>query len=155
MANRFEHGSQEDQNAWGNYASQPVYGLGAAANSEHALSLCLRVSELLPALAEQDQQIRPEMRSALLGHLAVCPACTLEFNEINRVIHLLSSVSPLPTPTDFASIVSAHIRSEFGPMGGATHPWSGLPSGAAYTSVAAKLVARLAGALKKAGRQRP
>src|SRR5258708_1114651 len=63
MENRFEH-SQPEEQGWGAYVTPPRY-----TGPEHTepsvrrtqTGLCARVVEMLPALLENDGDIRPEM----------------------------------------------------------------------------------------------
>ena len=62
MENRFDHTSPEEQQGWGAYATPPP--VPGQLNSPRSLagqaSLCARVREMLPALLENDGEIRPD-----------------------------------------------------------------------------------------------
>src|SRR5438067_387098 len=101
MENRFEHTPPEEQQGWGAYATPPPYP--DQQNSYHSelpqgMNLCARVRDMLPSLLENDGEIRPEMAAALYGHLAVCPGCAREFEEMQRVVAVLEALPPAEMP---------------------------------------------------------
>ena len=136
MENRhLENTPPEDQSGWGAYATPPPNSLGSAGNTlsggqnkAEQMSLCDRVRDLLPALLENDGDIRPEMAATLYGHLSACPGCAQEFNEMQRIVALLESLGPAPMPADYSDLILRRIRTEIGPL---TERVSPLPSPAA------------------------
>ncbi|MBC7526552.1 MAG: hypothetical protein H7308_03285 [Chthonomonadaceae bacterium] len=77
-------------------------------------SLCVRVSEMLPSLIEGDGEIRPEMATAIYGHLAVCPTCAKEFDTQQRTLMLLEQLPLLELPKDFSGLVMSRVQAEMG-----------------------------------------
>ncbi|HZT41388.1 MAG TPA: hypothetical protein VFA07_04335 [Chthonomonadaceae bacterium] len=124
MENRhLENTPPEEQPGWGAYATPPPNPLGTAGNAlsggpnkAEQMSLCDRVRDLLPALLENDGDIRPEMAATLYGHLSACPGCAQEFNEMQRVVALLESLGPAPMPADYSDLILRRIRTEIGPL---------------------------------------
>jgi len=114
MENRFEHLPPEEKQGWGAYATPPSLP-GQQHNSpvyqsQQASPLCARVRDALPALLENEGEINPPMASALYGHLSVCPGCAREFDEMQRVIHLVESLGPAELPMDFSAMILRRIQ---------------------------------------------
>ncbi len=118
MENRFDHNQQEEQ-GWGNYATPPGLPgrrVGFTAPSSSEMGLCLQVREMLPHLLENDGVIRPEMARQVYAHLSVCPGCTAEFDEMQRVIQLMDKLPPAEMPRDFSLLIMQRILSPDGPI---------------------------------------
>ncbi len=117
MENRFENNQPEEQ-GWGAYATPPNYS-GYQNKHEQGpasqLDLCDRVRELLPALLENDGDIRPEMATAIYGHITVCISCSADYEEMKRVVALLNLQQPVELPMDFSGIIMQRITLEIGP----------------------------------------
>ena len=124
MENRhLENTPPEDQSGWGAYATPPTTPPGAAGNTlsggpnkAEQMRLCDRVRDLLPALLENDGDVRPEMAATLYGHLSACPGCAKEFNEMQRIVALLESLGPAPMPADYSERIMRRIQTEIGPL---------------------------------------
>jgi hypothetical protein len=85
------------------------------------MNLCLSVRERLPSLLEGEGDIRPEMAASIYAHLAVCPGCAREFDEMQRVVALLDALPPAEIPMDFSGIIMDRIQTEMGPAQ-SSHP---------------------------------
>ena len=130
MENRFEHNPPEERTGWGKYASPPpVFG----ANQEETQyadpiqrNLCVRVREMLPHLLENDGTIRPEMATAVYGHLSLCSHCALEFNEMQRVVAMVEALAPPELTQDFAPLIMLRIQENMTALheGVPKHPFS-------------------------------
>lgn len=117
MENRFEHNNPEEQ-GWGAYATPPSYSgyqNKQQQGSASQLDLCDRVRELLPALIENDGDIRPEMATAIYGHITICIRCSADYEEMKRVVTLLNLQLPVELPLDFSGIIMQRITLEIGP----------------------------------------
>lgn len=113
MENRFNHLPPEENQGWGAYLTppSPPGQSNIEANARNAQTgLCLRVREMLPALVENDADVRPEMASAIYGHLAVCAACTLEYEAQQRVVFMLESLEDPEMPMDFSAMIMQQIQ---------------------------------------------
>lgn len=132
MENRFEKTSAEEQQGWGAYIKPPSYGArsgdvnaGTRAGqppatpprsqrpAEPAVALCTRVRDILPRLLENDGDIRPEMTGQFYAHLATCPGCAREFDEMQQVVKMVESLQPADMPMDFSGIIMRRIRLEY------------------------------------------
>src|SRR5438552_1551000 len=130
MENRSEHIPPEQ--GWGAYATPPTYpshsayqrpdppGAEAQLNQESTLppqaNLCAWVREKLEPLLENDDEIRPEMATALYGHLAVCQGCAQAFEQIQKVVAMLEALPPLELPMDYAPLILRRIQAGTGPL---------------------------------------
>ena len=115
MENRFEHNQPEEQ-GWGAYVTPPRYSAQESPPQTPLKGgLCTRVMELLPALLENDGDIRPEMAAAVYGHLSSCPACAHEFDEMQRTVRMLESLGQAEMPMDFSALIMEKIQTE-GPL---------------------------------------
>ncbi len=129
MENRFEHTPPEGQGGWGAYVTPPAVpgqqqNNAGATETQAQVGLCAHVQDLLPALIENDGQIRPEMATTLYGHLAVCKACAREFAEMKRVIQMLAALPPAEMPMDYSGLIMSRIQTEMLSVPGlvAPHP---------------------------------
>ena len=117
MENRFEQNQPEEQ-GWGAYVRPP--GLNNQPHQEAQrptrAGLCVKVREMLPALVENDGDIRPEMASAVFGHLSTCPGCSREFDEMQRVVTMLQEITQPEMPMDFSGIIMQRIISDAVPI---------------------------------------
>jgi predicted anti-sigma-YlaC factor YlaD len=112
MENRFEHNPPEERTDWGKYVTPPNYGRLEEQNvTPLQRTLCVRVREMLPHLLENDGTIRPEMATAVYGHLSVCPHCSHEFEEMQRVVALVEALAPPEMTQDFAPLIMQRIQS--------------------------------------------
>ncbi len=116
MENRFEHNEPEEQ-GWGAYATPPSYSgyQNRQQGSSSQLDLCDKVRQLLPALIENDGDIRPEMASALYGHITICIRCSADYEEMKRVVAVLNLQPQVELPMDFSGIIMQRITLEIGP----------------------------------------
>lgn len=105
MENRFQHNSPEEQEGWGAYVTPPVYG------SELG-KLCVDVRKLLPELLENDGGVRPEMATAIYGHLAVCPGCAREFDEMQQLVNQIEALPEVDLPMDYSSLIMRRIQAQ-------------------------------------------
>jgi hypothetical protein len=124
MENRSEHIPPEQ--GWGAYATPPSYPshsvyrsadsptADAMSGSENTLpaqnSWCFHVREKLQPLLENDEEIRPELATALYGHLATCTGCSQEFEQIQKIVALLEAIPPLEIPTDYSRLIMRRIQ---------------------------------------------
>ena len=122
MESRFEH-NPEEENAklWQNplplnKSPETAHGTGETLHTplRNTGNLCARVSEMLPSLIEGDGEIRPEMATAIYGHLAVCPDCAKEFDRQQRTVMLLEQLPLLDLPKDFSGLVMERVQREMG-----------------------------------------
>lgn len=125
MENRTEHTESEGQ-GWGAYVTPPRYPSQSPAQwqQEAALrgTLCAQVGELLPALLENDGEVRPEMAASVYAHLSVCSGCSRSFEEMQRVVAMVEALAPAEMPMDFSGIIMRRIQTEMGPLPGAAPP---------------------------------
>lgn len=137
MENRSEHIPPEQ--GWGAYATPPAYPSHKAYQSQEPLraeaeldgettlppqtSLCARVREKLQPLFEEDETIRPEMATAIYGHLAVCPGCSAEYEQIRymdqKLVALLEALPPMDLPMDYSRLIMQQIQADRGAVSGA------------------------------------
>lgn len=115
MENRYEQNPEERQE-WGAYATPPpTFRLNAEkleTQQNSPATLCARVQEMLPSLVENDGAIRPEMAAALFAHLAVCPSCAKEFEEMQRTVAVLNTLPEMALPMDFSGVIMQRIERE-------------------------------------------
>jgi predicted anti-sigma-YlaC factor YlaD len=104
MENRFENSPPEEQ-GWGAYATPPVY-------SSQRTGLCADVCKMLPDLLENDGSVRPEMAAAIYAHLAVCPGCAHEYDQMQRVIARIEALPPAEMPMDFSGLIMRRIQEQ-------------------------------------------
>jgi hypothetical protein len=76
-----------------------------------AAGLCDRVREKLQPLLDNDLSVRPEMASALYGHLAVCAECAAEFSTMRRMVNLLETMPSQDLPIDYSAQIMRRIQS--------------------------------------------
>lgn len=76
------------------------------------VGLCDRVREKLQPLLDNDLAIRPEMATALYGHLAVCPECAAEFGAMRQVVNLLETLPPAELPIDYSAQIMRRIQAD-------------------------------------------
>ncbi len=122
MESRFDFNpEQEGEAGWkSSLPPQSSTGTGAKESQETQVplrntgNLCARVSEMLPSLIEGDGEIRPEMATAIYGHLAVCPDCAKEYDRQQRTVMLLEQLPLLDLPKDFSGLVMDRIQAEMG-----------------------------------------
>ena len=111
MESRSEHSPPEQQTWNPTYQRheptvRQVQSDGALTpNATTNSAVCAHVREQLNALLENDGSVRPETAAALYGHLAVCAACTHEFQAMQRVVHLLEALPLAELPTDYSRLV--------------------------------------------------
>lgn len=124
MENRHENTSSEQQQTWQTrYVPPPSthYQNPVTPNTETVESnqtqhntsqayLCERVQEKLQALIENDPQIKPEMATALYGHLAVCADCVRVYESLKRVVELLDSIPMMELPVDYSLSIMRKIE---------------------------------------------
>lgn len=116
MENRFEHNPPEERTDWGKYGSPlpPLFPNSEVQQQQYVeplqRTLCVRVREMLPHLLENDGTIRPEMATAVYGHLSVCPHCSREFEEMQRVVALVEALAPPELTQDFAPLIMQRIQ---------------------------------------------
>jgi hypothetical protein len=72
--------------------------------------LCDRVREKLQPLLDNDLGIRPEMATALYGHLAVCTECANEFSTMRRMINMLETLPSVELPIDYSARIMKRIQ---------------------------------------------
>lgn len=126
MENRHtENTPPEEQQGWGAYATPPP--LPGQQNRLHSelspdMSLCARVRERMPDLLENDGSIRPEVAHAIYDHLAVCPGCAREFEEMGQVIRAIASLGQVQMPADYSGLIMRRIQLEYGPAGQGAPP---------------------------------
>ncbi len=120
MENRFEHNPPEERPDWGKYASPPPVFGNNREESQHIdplqRNLCVRVREMLPHLLENDGTIRPEMATAVYGHLSLCSHCALEFDEMQRVVAMVEALAPPELTQDFAPLIMLRIQENMAPL---------------------------------------
>jgi hypothetical protein len=104
MENRFENSPPEEQN-WGAYATPPTY-------RSRQTGLCADVCRMLPDLLENDGSVRPEMATAIYAHLAVCPDCAREFDQMQRVIARVEALPPAEMPLDYSGLIMQRIQAQ-------------------------------------------
>ena len=75
-----------------------------------AVGLCDRVRDKLQLLLDNDPDIRPEMATALYGHLAVCSECAVEFAAMRRMVNLLETLPSMDLPIDYSPHVMRRIQ---------------------------------------------
>lgn len=125
MENRYEQNPEERQE-WGAYATPPPTFRQNPQRQEtqqnSPATLCARVQEMLPSLVENDGTIRPEMAEALFAHLAVCPTCAKEFEEMQHMVALLNNLTAQPLPMDFSGVIMHRIERELGGLYGQQTP---------------------------------
>jgi hypothetical protein len=114
MENRFQHPTAEEQ-GWGAYATPPKYGSRQA-------GLCADVCRMLPDLLENDGSVRPEMASAISAHVAVCPDCSREYEQMQRVIARIEALPPAEMPMDFSGPIMRQIQVQVETTRGAKIP---------------------------------
>ncbi len=129
MENRFEHNPPEERTDWGKYASPPpVFGHREEPTSAETLqrNLCVRVQEMLPHLLENDGTIRPEMATAVYGHLSVCTSCSHEFDAMQKVVAMVEALAPPELTQDFAPLIMQRIQANMTALheGVPTRPFS-------------------------------
>jgi len=81
------------------------------ASTVQAVGLCDRVREKLQSLLDNDPSLRPEMTTALYGHLAVCPECSEEFSVMRNMVNLLETMPSIELPIDYSSQIMRRIQS--------------------------------------------
>lgn len=69
---------------------------------------CEAIAPLLDCY--HDNEMNDAERSTVEKHLANCPACVAELENIANLVHTLGSLPPLETDIDFAERVEQHIR---------------------------------------------
>lgn len=82
------------------------------ASTVQSVGLCDRVREKLHPLLENDPAIRPEMATALYGHLAVCAECSTEFAAMQRMVNLLETMPSMELPIDYAPHIMRRIQTD-------------------------------------------
>ncbi|HZO87163.1 MAG TPA: zf-HC2 domain-containing protein [Chthonomonadaceae bacterium] len=108
-----EHTPPEENQGWGAYATPPpVPGQQHTPYSglTPEMSLCARVRERLPALLENDGEIRPELAAQIYAHLAACPGCAQEFDQQQRLVAMLEALPPVEMPMDFSRLIMQRIQ---------------------------------------------
>jgi len=83
----------------------------AQAVTVQSAGLCDRVREKLQPLMDNDPGIRPEMATALYGHLAVCSECSAEFAAMRSMVNLLETMPPAELPIDYSAQIMRRIQS--------------------------------------------
>jgi hypothetical protein len=112
MENRFEPIPSEQQR-WGSALPPPLRSHAPQdIEAQNAQALCLRVQDMLPSLIEHDGDIRPEIASAVYGHLAVCPECAREFDTMQRLVALVEDLPALELPMDYSGLIMQRIQEE-------------------------------------------
>ncbi len=142
MENKYENNPEERQE-WGAYATPPpTFHLNSdkqEVQQNSPATLCVRVQEMLPSLVDNDGTIRPEMAAALFAHLAVCPTCAKEFEEMQRTVAVLNTLALQPLPMDFSGVIMHRIELEMGGLYAkqappATSPISQVQTGESYAT---------------------
>lgn len=105
MENRFHNNPAEGQEGWGAYVSPPVY-------PQNLGKLCVDVRKLLPELLENDGSIRPEMASAIYGHLAICPGCARELDEMQQLAARIDALPQVDLPMDYSELIMHKIQTQ-------------------------------------------
>jgi hypothetical protein len=124
MENRSEHIPPEQ--GWGAYVTPPTYPthnvyrsadtpaaetqFGSESTLLPQTTLCIWVQEKLQPLLENDDEIRPEMATALYGHLAICAVCAQEYEQIQKVVAMLEAMPPLELPMDYSRLILRRIQ---------------------------------------------
>jgi hypothetical protein len=67
---------------------------------------------MLPDLLENDGSVRPEMATAIYAHLAVCPDCAHEFDQMQRVIARVEALPPAEMPMDYSGLIMQRIQAQ-------------------------------------------
>jgi hypothetical protein len=67
---------------------------------------------MLPDLLENDGSVRPEMATAIYAHLAVCPGCSHEYDQMQRVIARIEAMPPAEMPMDFSGVIMRRIQEQ-------------------------------------------
>jgi len=67
---------------------------------------------MLPDLLENDGSVRPEMATAIYAHLAVCPGCSREYDQMQRVIARIEALPPAEMPMDFSGVIMRRIQEQ-------------------------------------------
>lgn len=73
--------------------------------------LCMDVRSLLQELQENDGSVRPEMVTAIYGHLSVCADCARYHAQLQALVDGLDSVPAADLPADFSASVMARLPS--------------------------------------------
>ena len=74
--------------------------------------MCLKVREKLQSLLEGEYELKPEMAMALQGHLAVCPDCAFEYEEMKNLVWLLKSMPMADLPMDYSKVIMQRIMAQ-------------------------------------------
>jgi hypothetical protein len=77
---------------------------------------------MLPDLLENDGSVRPEMATAITAHLAVCPDCAREYDQMQRVIARIEALPPAEMPMDFSGLIMQQIQARVDTARGAKIP---------------------------------
>ncbi len=116
MESRSEHSPPEKQTWNATYFTPQPPGTSVqteaalASNQATISAVCAQVREQLNSLLENDGSVRPETATALYGHIAYCPDCAREFQEMQRVVNMLEGMPLAELPTDYSRLVMRRIQ---------------------------------------------
>ena len=116
MENRFEQTPPEEREGWGAYATPPATSGHSPLSSSGQLGLCKEVRDLLPLLIEGGGEVRPEMVATVTGHLGICPTCSRDFKEMQRVVMLLDTLPAPQMVQDYSMVIMRRIQAQGSPQ---------------------------------------
>jgi predicted anti-sigma-YlaC factor YlaD len=79
-------------------------------STARSVGLCVRVREKLQLLLENDPEIKPDMVTALYGHLAVCAECSGEFQTMRRLVNMMETLPTAELPMDYSAQIMQRIQ---------------------------------------------
>jgi len=73
-------------------------------------NLCAWVRERMSDLLDNDGTVRPEQAAGIYAHMAICRACSQEFEEMQHLVSLVESLPPAELPCDFSPLIMQRIE---------------------------------------------
>ena len=73
-------------------------------------NLCFWVREKLSDMLDNDGTVRPEQAAGIYAHLAICRACSQEYEEMQQLVSLVESLPPAELPCDYSLLIMQRIE---------------------------------------------